>query len=97
VFHAIHIREVTRIAMTGQETPIWEQLRVSPSDLVGAWRKDPVMDEICSDYEQVSDTMWRAERQSEAAGERHTPDLDLVRLKRELEQEVRARLLSGRN
>ena len=83
--------------MTCWETPIWEQLKVSSSDLVDARRKDPVTDEMCSDYEQVSDTMRRAERQSEAAGERHTPDVDFVRLKRELEQEIVARLLSRRN
>jgi hypothetical protein len=83
--------------MPGRETQIWEQLKVSPTDLDEARRKDPVMDEMCSDYEQVTDAMHRAETQSEAAGEPHMLDGDLVRLKRELGQEMRARLLSRRN
>jgi DNA repair ATPase RecN len=70
---------------------IAERLKISRQELDEASSRDNTLDELCRDYEEVVETLRRSEDRSQAAGETPTPDLELVRLARELEEDILAR------
>lgn len=84
--------QLYRIAMFSRKPRIWERLTVSHEELDKARSSDSIMDEICRDFEEVVEALRRAEAKSQTAGEVHTPDLELVRLARELAEEIDKRL-----
>lgn len=78
--------------MFSSKRTIWERLKVSGQEFDEACSHDTVMDELRRDYEEVVEALRCAETRSQAAGDAHTPDLELVRLARDLEQEILERL-----
>jgi DNA-directed RNA polymerase subunit H (RpoH/RPB5) len=70
---------------------ITERLKISRQELDEVSSRDNIFDELCRDYEEVVEALRRSEDRSQAAGETQTPDLELVRLARELEDDIFAR------